>query len=79
MRPPRGRRPWHESACSAGSDHIANLALGCEKRGLSLRLAATYRSGYFDELDDLEDPAVDRYVDKHLQLDFEGQYRFLRN
>ncbi|WP_420468037.1 TonB-dependent receptor [Panacagrimonas sp.] len=58
------------------SDTIGNLALGWEKRGVSLRLAATYRSEYLDEIGALDDPAFDRYADEHLQLDFIGSYRF---
>ena len=57
------------------SDNLFNLALGYEKYGLSLRLAASYRDVYFDEVDELDDPAFDRYVDEHLQLDFTGKYR----
>jgi len=57
------------------SDNLFNLALGYEKYGLSLRLAASYRDAYFDEVDELDDPAFDRYVDEHLQLDFTGKYR----
>lgn len=56
------------------SDNVANLALGYEKYGLSLRLAANRRDRYFDEANDLEDPAFDRYVDRHTQIDFLGSY-----
>ena len=56
------------------SDNVANLALGYEKNGLSLRLAATWRDKYFDETDDLEDPAFDRYLSSHTQLDFMGSW-----
>lgn len=56
------------------SANVANLSLGYEKSGLSLRLAATWRDKYFDEIDDLEDPAFDRYVNSHTQLDFMGSY-----
>lgn len=58
------------------SDTLGNLALGWEKHGFSLRLAATYRSEYLDEIGELDDPATDRYADAHLQLDFTGSYRF---
>lgn len=58
------------------SDHIASLALGYEKYGFTLRLAAAYRSEFFDGTDDPSDPAFDRYQDEHLQIDFTGKYRF---
>lgn len=57
------------------SDALGNLALGWEKHGISLRLAATWRSEYLDEIGELDDPAFDRYADEHLQLDFVGSYR----
>jgi len=56
------------------SDNVANLSLGYEKHGLSLRLAGTWRDGYFDEANDLEDAAFDRYVNDHLQVDFLGSW-----
>lgn len=56
------------------SDNVANLALGYEKNGLSLRLAATWRDKYFDEIDDMEDPAFDRYLSSHTQVDFMGSW-----
>ena len=56
------------------SDNVANLSLGYEKNGLSLRLAATWRDGYFDEIDDMEDPAFDRYLSSHTQVDFMGSW-----
>ena len=58
------------------SDRIGNLMLGYDKYGLNLRLSATYRSAYFDEMGELDDPSTDRYVDSHLQIDFTGGYRF---
>lgn len=58
------------------SDRLANLMLGYEKYGLNLRLSATYRSAYFDERGDLDDPSTDRYVDAHLQIDLTAGYRF---
>lgn len=59
------------------SDHIGNLSLGYDKYGLSMRLAATWRSEYLDEVGELDDPLADRYIDDHLQLDFTAKYRFL--
>lgn len=61
------------------SDRIGNLLLGYEKYGVSLRVSATYRSAYLDEIGELDDPTTDRYVDDHLQVDVTGGYRFLRN
>lgn len=57
------------------SDHIASLALGYEKGGFSTRLAATYRSEFFEETDDPADPQFDRYQDSHLQVDLTSRYR----
>jgi TonB-dependent receptor len=57
------------------SDHITSLALGYEKHGLSIRLAAVFRSAYFEEADDPSDPAFDRYQDDHLQIDLTARYR----
>lgn len=59
------------------SDHIGNLSLGYEKHGLSLRLAATYRSKYLDEVNEIDEPLADRYIDDHLQLDFTARYRIV--
>ena len=57
------------------SDSVANLALGYEKYGLSLRLAGTYRDDYFEVVNELDDAAQDRYVKEQLHLDFSGSYR----
>lgn len=56
------------------ASNIANFAVGYEKNGLSLRLAATYRDEYLDKIDDLEDEAFDIYADTHLQWDFSAKY-----
>lgn len=61
------------------SDTLWNLALGYEKYGFDLRLSATYRDDYFDEVDELDDPETDRYVSDHLQIDFSGSYRVATN
>ena len=58
------------------SDHIASFALGYEKHGFNIRVAATYRSEFFDGTDDQSDPMFDRYQDKHLQIDITSKYRF---
>lgn len=57
------------------SDHIGNVALGYEKYGLSLRVAAAYRSEFFEEADDLSDPRGDRYQDDFVQVDLTTRYR----
>lgn len=58
------------------SDRLANLMLGYDKHGLNLRLSATHRSSYLDELGDLDDASTDRYIASHVQLDFSAGYRF---
>ncbi|HEY7886350.1 MAG TPA: TonB-dependent receptor [Cellvibrionaceae bacterium] len=58
------------------SDHIFNVALGYEKHGFNIRLAAAFRSEFFDGTDDTSDPAFDRYQDNHLQIDISSKYRF---
>lgn len=57
------------------SDHITSFALGYEKYGFTLRLAAAYRSEFFEETDDPSDPMFDRYQDDHLQIDITGKYK----
>lgn len=56
------------------SDTIANLVLGWEKYGASIRLAANYRSEFLDEINALDDPTLDRYEDRHLQIDLIASY-----
>ncbi|WP_286876429.1 TonB-dependent receptor [Marinimicrobium sp. UBA4509] len=57
------------------SDHIASFALGYEKHGFNIRVAAAYRSEFFEETDDASDPMFDRYQDNHLQVDITSKYR----
>jgi TonB-dependent receptor len=61
------------------SDNVANLAIGYDGGGLSLRLAANYRGEYFDEIEDPEDPTQDRYVHSETRVDFTSEYRFTDN
>lgn len=61
------------------SDVIGNLLVGYEKYGFSLRLSATYRDDYLDEVGELDDPSTDRFVSEHLQIDFAGGYRITDN
>ncbi|HEX9640609.1 MAG TPA: TonB-dependent receptor, partial [Candidatus Krumholzibacteria bacterium] len=56
------------------SDHVGNIALFYERRGLGLRLGYSYRSDYLDTLG--ESPETDLYVDDHGQLDFKASYDF---
>jgi TonB-dependent receptor len=56
------------------SEHIGNVALFYELKGLELRLAYSYRSEYLDTLGDTADQ--DLYVDTHGQLDFKASYEF---
>ncbi|MBZ6379134.1 TonB-dependent receptor [Pacificimonas flava] len=51
----------------ATSEHTANAVIGYEKGPLSIRVAATYRDLYLDEVGGGADE--DRYVADHLQLD----------
>ncbi|MGY1424312.1 TonB-dependent receptor [Lysobacter sp. A289] len=57
------------------SDRVGNVSLGYENETVSLRLAGNYRSRYLDSLEELDDPAFDRYVDDHFQLDLSAKYR----
>lgn len=61
------------------SDNIANLALGYDGGGLSMRLAANYRGKYFDEIEDPEDPTQDRYVEDEVRVDFTSEYQITEN
>lgn len=53
------------------SDNIAGFVLGYEKYGLDLRLAASYRDRY---LDDVVEEGLDRYADTHTQWDLTAKY-----
>ena len=61
------------------SENTANFALGYEKYGWSLRAAVTYRDKYLDEVNDVEDPAADRYADSRYQVDLKGSYDVTKN
>ena len=56
------------------SDHVGNIALFYERRGVGLRLGYSYRSAYLDTLG--EEAGQDLYVDDHGQLDFKASYDF---
>jgi TonB-dependent receptor len=73
--------PFRESSIRLPqqSDHIANLALGYDKAGLSLRLALNHRGEYLDEIADPEDPSQDEIVQEETRLDFTSEYQVTRN
>lgn len=56
----------------AASENTYNAMLGYESDNLSMRLTAAYRDEYLDELGG--DPAEDRYVRDHLQIDLTVNY-----
>lgn len=60
------------------SDHVATGILGYEKGPVDIRIAATYRDEFLDELsvtEDALDNPLDRIVDDHLQIDVSAKYR----
>ncbi|MAP94888.1 MAG: TonB-dependent receptor [Ponticaulis sp.] len=57
----------------ASSENTWNTMIGYDKNGLELRLTATYRDEYLDELGG--SAMEDRYVRDHLQLDASAKYR----
>lgn len=57
------------------SDTLGNVSIGYQNPRLSLRLAASYRDDFLDEIGDLDDPSTDRYAKDHLQLDFTSSLR----
>lgn len=61
----------------ASSKNTYTAVLGYEKGPVSLRVAATYRSGYLDELG--ASAEEDRYVKDHLQWDVTGKYTLTDN
>ena len=61
------------------SDDIANVALGYDKSGLSLRLALNHRGEFLDEIEDPEDPSQDRIVSSETRLDFTSEYQITDN
>lgn len=57
----------------ASAENTFNASLGYEKGPLSLRLTASYRDKYLDELGDTR--AEDRYVEDFIQYDVSARYR----
>ena len=60
----------------ASSKNTVNAMLGYEKGPVSLRLSASYRDLYLDELGSSDE--TDRYVKSHLQWDFTAKYQVNR-
>ncbi|MFT4251157.1 MAG: TonB-dependent receptor [Caulobacter sp.] len=58
----------------ASSKNTFNAMLGYEKGPISVRLSATYRDLYLDELGSSAEK--DRWVKDHMQYDFSAKYRF---
>lgn len=69
----------HSIPLPGQSDHSANVSLGYDKYGFNLRVAAKYRSAFFDEAGDFSDPGFDRYQDDHLQVDISSSYALTDN
>ncbi|MFN6982050.1 MAG: TonB-dependent receptor [Brevundimonas sp.] len=61
----------------ASAENTFNATLGYEKGPLSMRLAASYRDGYLDELGGSAEE--DRLVKDHIQFDVSGKYRINKN
>lgn len=62
-----------EIALPKQSRHLANIALGYEKAGFSIRVAASHRSRYLDIINHLG--VSDRFIQSHWQIDASAKYR----
>jgi TonB-dependent receptor len=62
-----------EIALPKQSRHLANIALGYEKGGFSIRVAAAHRSKYLDIINHLG--VSDRFIQSHWQIDASAKYR----
>lgn len=67
-------RPGETFALPLASEELSNFYVGYERGPVSLRLSATQRGKYLDEIGD--DPNFDIYVADHSQLDFTASWRF---
>jgi TonB-dependent receptor len=56
------------------ADNVMNGMVGYERNRWSLRLAATYRAGYLDEVAFAGDSEQDRYIRQHTQFDLSARY-----
>lgn len=61
----------------ASSKNTFNATVGYEKGPVSLRVAASYRDKYLDELG--SKPEEDRYVADHIQYDLSAKYKVTKN
>ena len=61
------------------SDDVANVALGYDKAGVSLRLALNHRGEYLDDIADPEDPTQDEIVSAETRLDFTSEFQVTEN
>ncbi len=68
----------NESELPLQADSIANVVLGYEKYGLSLRLSSAYISERIAEIN-LEDESNDLLEDAHHQIDFTAKYDINEN
>jgi len=60
------------------SDHVVTGILGYDKGPFDIRVAATYRDEFVDELSvasDVDGSDLDRIVDDHIQVDISAKYR----
>ena len=73
--------PFRDSSISLPqqSDNIANVALGYDKSGISLRLALNHRGEYLDDIADPEDPSQDEIVSAETRLDFTSEFQVTDN
>jgi len=73
--------PFRESSIPLPqqSDNIANVSLGYDKAGLSVRLALNHRGEFFDEVEEPDDPSQDRIVSSETRLDFNSEYQITDN
>jgi TonB-dependent receptor len=73
--------PFRDSSISLPqqSDNIANLAIGYDKSGISMRLALNHRGEYLDDIADPEDPTQDEIVSAETRLDFTSEFQVTDN
>ena len=57
------------------ADLVGNFIVGYERDAFSLRLSTTFRGERLVEVD-MEDAALDKYEDNHMQVDLSAKYRF---
>ena len=62
-------------ALPSQADLVGNFIVGYERDALSLRLSTTFTGERLVDVN-LEDAALDRYQDSHMQVDLSAKYRF---